>query len=61
MFGSLRRTAEELHVHHSTVAARLAHIESQLGWDMDDPLDRFSATLVLMIRRIALSSAELTD
>ncbi|MUL63354.1 PucR protein [Mycobacterium sp. CBMA 234] len=60
VFGSLRRTAEELHVHHSTVAARLAHIESQLGWDMDDPLDRFSATLVLMIRRIALSSAELT-
>ncbi|MUL76101.1 CdaR family transcriptional regulator [Mycolicibacterium sp. CBMA 226] len=61
VFGSLRRTAEELHVHHSTVAARLAHIESQLGWDMDDPLDRFSATLVLMIRRITLSSAELTD
>lgn len=61
VFGSLRRTAEELHVHHSTVAARLAHIESRLGWDMDDPLDRFSATLVLMIRRITLSSAELTD
>ncbi len=61
LFGSLRRTAEELHVHHSTVAARLAHIESQLGWDMDDPLDRFSATLILTIRRIALSSAELAD
>lgn len=61
VFGLLRRTAEELHVHHSTVAARLARIETQLGWDMDDPVDRFSATLVLMIRRIALSSAELTD
>ena len=60
VFGSLRRTAEELHVHHSTVAARLAHIESEFGWDFDDPLDRFSATLVLMLRRIALSSAELS-
>jgi hypothetical protein len=60
VFGSLRRTAEELHLHHSTVAARLARIEAELGWDLDDPLDRFSATLVLMVRRIALSSAELT-
>ncbi|MDH6243410.1 helix-turn-helix domain-containing protein [Mycobacterium sp. OTB74] len=60
VFGSLRRTAEELHLHHSTVAARLARVEAELGWDLDDPLDRFSATLVLMVRRIALSSAELT-
>lgn len=59
VFGSLRRTAEELHVHHSTVGARLARIEAELGWDLDDPLDRFSATLVLMLRRMALSSAEL--
>lgn len=59
VFGSLRRTAAELHVHHSTVAARLAHVQSQMGWDFDDPIDRFIATLVLMIRRIALSSTEL--
>lgn len=59
VFGSLRRTADELHVHHSTVAARLARVEAQMGWDLDDPMDRFSATLVLMVRRIALSSAEL--
>lgn len=61
VFGSLRRTAAELHLHHSTVAARLAHVESQMGWDLGDPMDRFTATLVLMIRRIALSSAELAD
>ncbi|MGB8406900.1 MAG: helix-turn-helix domain-containing protein [Mycobacterium sp.] len=61
VFGSLRRTADELHVHHSTVAARLARIEAELGWDLDDPLDRFSATLLLMLRRIGLSSAELSD
>ncbi|MFN3006028.1 PucR family transcriptional regulator [Mycolicibacterium wolinskyi] len=61
VFGSLRRTAAELHVHHSTVAARLAHLSDQMDWDLDDPMDRFLATLVLMVRRIALSSAELTE
>lgn len=61
VFGSLRRTAAELHLHHSTVAARLAHVESQMGWDLNDPMDRFAATLVLMIRRIALSSTELDE
>ncbi|HEU4359919.1 MAG TPA: helix-turn-helix domain-containing protein [Mycobacterium sp.] len=61
VFDSLRRTAAELHIHHSTVATRLAHVQSQMGWDFDDPMDRFMATLVLMVRRIALSSAELAD
>ena len=60
-FGSLRRTAAELHVHHSTVAARLAHLEAEMGWDLDKSIDRFRATLVLMVRRVALSSAELAD
>lgn len=59
VFGSLRRTATELHVHHSTVAARLAHLEAEMGWDLEDSMDRFMATLVLMIRRMALSSTEL--
>ncbi|WP_175420629.1 PucR family transcriptional regulator [Rhodococcus sp. SGAir0479] len=59
VFGSLRRTAAELHVHHSTVAARLAHLGAEMGWDLEDSMDRFMATLVLMIRRMALSSTEL--
>ncbi|WP_430335749.1 helix-turn-helix domain-containing protein [Rhodococcus sp. ACT016] len=59
VFGSLRRTAAELHVHHSTVAARLAHLETEMGWNLEDAMDRFMATLVLMIRRMALSSTEL--
>ncbi|GAA4483552.1 PucR family transcriptional regulator [Rhodococcus olei] len=58
-FGSLRRTAAELHVHHSTVAARLAHVEAEMGWDLEQAIDRFMATLVLMIRRMALTSTEL--
>ncbi|MCB9438912.1 MAG: helix-turn-helix domain-containing protein [Mycolicibacterium sp.] len=59
VFGTLRRTAEELHVHHSTVAARLAHLSERMGWDFDDPMDRFTATLTLMVRRISLSAAAL--
>ncbi|MEB3032360.1 PucR family transcriptional regulator [[Mycobacterium] nativiensis] len=61
VLGSLRRTATQLHLHHSTVAARIAHVEAAMGWDLADPVDRFTATLVLFVRRIALSSAELTD
>ncbi|OMC40166.1 PucR protein [Mycobacterium sp. GA-1841] len=61
VYGSLRRTAAELHVHHSTVAARLARVQAAMGWDFEDPVDRFLGTLVLMVRRIALSSAELAD
>ncbi|PPJ14150.1 PucR family transcriptional regulator [Nocardia nova] len=59
VFGSLRRTAAELHLHHSTVAARIAQVEAVMGWDVDEALDRFMATLALMVRRIAMSSAEL--
>lgn len=57
VFGSLRRTAAELHVHHSTVAARLAAISEHMDWDLDDPIDRFMAMLAFMVRRMALSSA----
>jgi len=60
VLGSLRRTATQLHLHHSTVAARIAHIEKAMGWDLADPIDRFTATLVLFVRRLSLSSAELT-
>lgn len=59
VFGSLRRTAAELHLHHSTVAARIAQVEAVMGWDVDEALDRFMATLVLTVRRITLSSAAL--
>ncbi|MGW4352966.1 PucR family transcriptional regulator [Nocardia sp. NPDC004582] len=59
LFGTLRRTATELHLHHSTVAARIAQVEAVMGWDIDDALDRFTATLVLFVRRMALSSAQL--
>ncbi|SKR43209.1 Sugar diacid utilization regulator [Mycobacteroides abscessus subsp. abscessus] len=58
-FGTLRRTATELHLHHSTVAARIQHVERSMGWDLDDPIDRFLATFALMLRRVSLSATEL--
>ena len=61
VYGSLGRTAAELHVHHSTVAARLARVQAAMGWDFEDPVDRFLGTLVLMVRRIAMSSGALAD
>ncbi|ADI05310.1 hypothetical protein SBI_02189 [Streptomyces bingchenggensis BCW-1] len=51
--GSLRQAAAELHLHHSSVAARLAHVEAALGWRLRDPEHRFHAQLALYARRLA--------
>jgi PucR C-terminal helix-turn-helix domain len=51
--GSLRQAATELHLHHSSVAARLARVEQAVGWRLDTPGDRFRARLALLARRLA--------
>jgi hypothetical protein len=51
--GTLRQAAAELHLHHSTVAVRLAQVESALGWHLNDPRDRFRAQLALHALRLA--------
>lgn len=51
--GSLRQAAAELHLHHSSVAARLAHVEAALGWRLRDPEHRLHAQLALYARRLA--------
>ena len=51
--GSLRQAAQQLYLHHSTVAARLARIEETMGWHLDDPVDRFRAQFTLWARRLA--------
>lgn len=53
--GSLRQAAVELHLHHSSVAARLAHVEKELGLRLRDPQDRFGAQLALYAWRLARS------
>jgi hypothetical protein len=54
--GSLRQAAAELHLHHSSVAARLARVEQAVGWRLDNPDDRFRARLALVARRLAGSA-----
>jgi sugar diacid utilization regulator len=52
--GSLRQAAAALHLHHSSVAARLAHVEDALGLRLDEPDGRFRARLAVVARRLAL-------
>lgn len=54
--GSLRQAAAELHLHHSSVAARLTRVERAIGWRLDNPDDRFRARLALVARRLAGSA-----
>lgn len=51
--GSFRAAAVALHLHHSSVAARLGHVEEALGWSLDSPEGRFRARLSLLARRLA--------
>ncbi|MDT0268412.1 helix-turn-helix domain-containing protein [Streptomyces sp. DSM 44915] len=54
--GSLRQAAATLHLHHSSVAARLAVVESALGWRLHQPEDRFKAQLALHAWRLSAST-----
>ena len=54
--GSLRRTAQLLYVHHSTVSSRLARIEEAMNWHLDDPAVRFRAQFALWARRLVHAS-----
>jgi PucR C-terminal helix-turn-helix domain len=51
--GSLRRTAAELYLHHTSVAARLAHISSSLGYAVDTPDGAFRARMALTLWQLA--------
>ncbi|MEE1930099.1 helix-turn-helix domain-containing protein [Streptomyces sp. TRM 70351] len=51
--GSLRQAAAALHLHHSSVAARLSRVEEALGWRLRDPQDRFRAQLALYALRLS--------
>ena len=51
--GTLRSAAASLHLHHSSVAARLATAEAALGYRLDEPAGRFRARLAVLGRRLA--------
>jgi hypothetical protein len=54
--GSFRAAAAALHLHHSSVAARLARVERALGWSLGNPEGRFQARLSLLAWRLAGNS-----
>ncbi|MGR6999998.1 helix-turn-helix domain-containing protein [Yinghuangia aomiensis] len=51
--GSLRGAAAHLHLHHSSVADRVARAGRALGWELPEPADRFRAMLALTLRRLS--------
>jgi hypothetical protein len=51
--GSLRGAAAHLHLHHSSVADRVARAGRALGWELSEPADRFRAMLALTLRRLS--------
>ncbi|RKN05256.1 PucR family transcriptional regulator [Streptomyces radicis] len=53
--GSLRQAAAALHLHHSSVAARLAGAEAALGRRLREPHDRFQAQLALYAWRLSVA------
>ncbi|WP_030452532.1 helix-turn-helix domain-containing protein [Herbidospora cretacea] len=50
--GSLRGAAELLHLHHSSVARRLAQLGGALGIDLAEPGGRTRVTIALTLRRL---------
>ncbi|SOD62377.1 PucR C-terminal helix-turn-helix domain-containing protein [Streptomyces zhaozhouensis] len=50
--GSLRRAAASLHLHHSSVAGRLAAAEAALGWRLHQPDGLLRAQLALWAWRL---------
>ncbi|MBT2235390.1 helix-turn-helix domain-containing protein [Nonomuraea sp. NEAU-A123] len=50
--GSVRRSATVLHLHHSSMAARIARAESVLGFSLADSAGRLRAHLALALVRL---------
>jgi hypothetical protein len=50
--GSVRGAATAVHLHHSSMAARIARVESVLGFSLADPAGRLRAHLALALVRL---------
>ncbi|KAB8187557.1 PucR family transcriptional regulator [Nonomuraea phyllanthi] len=55
--GSVRGAATALHLHHSSMAARIARAEAVLGFSLADPAGRLRAHLALALTRLHANSA----
>lgn len=56
--GSLRQAATVLHMHHSSVASRIARLERIFGWDLGTPAGTLRASIALQALRFLDSPAE---
>lgn len=56
--GSLRLAGSALHMHHSSVASRLARVEERLGLDLTNPHDVFDARLGLTALTLLESASD---
>ncbi len=54
---SMRRAATALHIHHSTLQHRLAWLESELGYRLDNPAGRLRAATAWTLWRCAAAPA----
>lgn len=52
--GSLRQAAADMYLHHSSLAARLRHVEDSLGLSLNDPIGRLRAQLSVALWRLLL-------
>ncbi|MFG3530998.1 helix-turn-helix domain-containing protein [Streptomyces sp. NPDC047917] len=50
--GSLRAAARDLHLHHNSVAVRVARAEAALGYGLGETVGRFRLALALALRRL---------
>jgi hypothetical protein len=50
--GSARQAAVRVHRHHSTIAARLAHVEGRLGFSFSAPGGRRRLDLAILLRHL---------
>jgi sugar diacid utilization regulator len=56
--GSLRLAAEELHLHHSSVASRLRFAEKSLSVSLEDPQHRVRIVVALTLWRLGQSGTQ---
>jgi len=54
--GSLRQAAADMHLHHSSVAARLRHVEDALGLSLSDPIGHVRAEVAVALWRLLQSA-----
>ena len=54
---SLRQTAQQVHLHHTTVQYRLKRIEQVLGIELQDPAARLRTQIAILLYRIERAAA----